>query len=158
MVRKTLIVIALCGVASHGSGGATEPVTGAFEATPCAALCANHAAGADACRAPSPEGSWDEIVVTATGTLLTVEVAPRVDWDSFICTKPESGTNGEVLVVGANLIGDECDNTLGSSNLVPIGCDEVLQIGTEPGTRYVVRAYNVADPFPAPYTIWGAEA
>jgi len=101
----------------------------------------------NACKAPFPDGSYDDVVVTAPAgaRLLTFQIFPLLDWDSFVCSKPASGNNGDLLATGANAIGDACDGILGPGDLSGTGCVETVAVEAIPGRRYVLRAYNWQD-------------
>ena len=97
-----------------------------------------------ACTAPSPAGSFADVVATAPkGTnYLVFSATPTVDWDLFICAKPTRGNNGKLLAVGANPVADANDPTMTCA----IGCYEEVHIPVVAGRKYVLRAYNWSDP------------
>lgn len=145
--------------AGHQLGHATN-VT--FEApVPCMVYCAYwlDAANIDldgdgaediffnACKAPFPEGSYDDVVVTAPAgaRLLRFEIFPALDYDSFVCSKPASGNNGDLLASGAIAVGEACDGVLGPNDPSGTGCRELVNVEVSPGKKYVLRAYNWQD-------------
>ncbi len=85
--------------------------------------------------------------------LVVYVITPEVDWDSFICAKPTSGNNGEMLASGANNVGDPCDGLLGPGDPTGMGCLERSNIPVAPGDKYVFRAYNWSDNFDAPWNL-----
>lgn len=119
-------------------------------------------AGFSACENPPPpeaNGSRPPVkfhadVVTVPAPLpasgyrvvLQLQANPNIDWDTFICKyKSPTDHNGELLTQGANTFAEPCDNLVGPSNLVPIGCKEVAMAPAVTGQRYVLRAYNWLD-------------
>lgn len=122
----------------------------------CSVVCAYWqgpaAAGFNECTNPFPEGSYDQLTVTAPlgANLLKFEIFPVVDYDSFICR----ANNGVTLATGANQGVDNCDNLFGPNNPVSIGCYEKSVTPVVPGTRYLLRVYNWSDATPtqAQYT------
>lgn len=103
----------------------------------------------NACRKPSPAGSYRDIVVTAPKytNMLEFKAKPVIDWDLFICSKPRTGNNGVVLSSGANDTSDTDCQT---------GCAERALIPVRAGLKYVLRAYNWSDtdPLVATYTFY----
>jgi hypothetical protein len=132
-----------------------------FEARPCAEMCAHKSVGTalgyEACERPFPDGSYADTVTDPAPMppegkkiVLRAAISPVVDWDLFICELRSDGShNGRALQVGANVLGENCDNSLGAKNPVPVGCKEIVVTPADAGTQYVLRAYNYADPFPA---------
>lgn len=103
-----------------------------------------------ACDAPFPTGAYeDKTVAVATygggapvnATLFLFAIYPLSDWDSFIC---EPGT-GEELAIGANILGELCDNLLGQNSPVPFGCREFSLIKVKPTDSLILRVYNWSD-------------
>lgn len=91
------------------------------------------------CRHPFPRGSYDDVVIEAPqgARLMEFMAWPRVDWDIFVCSKPEKGRNGNTLETGANEATD-CQ----------VACIEKIEMPVDPGVSYVLRAYNWSDPAP----------
>lgn len=130
-------------------------------AVPCGAVCAywppGDLAGFEACTNPFPPGSFQDILTESAPsragkkTILVLEIFPQVDWDSFICSMGSGGShNGPLLSKGANELPGDCDNLVGPSNPVSVGCKEVAQAPAVAGQKYVLRAYNWSDALPCP--------
>jgi hypothetical protein len=78
-----------------------------------------------------------------------IEIFPQVDWDMFVCDLLSNGShNGATLAVGANMLGENCDNLLGPDNPVLVGCKEKEQLPAAAGKKYVIRVYNWSDAAP----------
>jgi hypothetical protein len=117
------------------------------------ALLTAHAGTPAGCTHPTPEGSYDDKVVKAPkkATWLVFEAWPEVDWDIFVCAAPKKGKTGSRYITsGANSAGavggsgdDLCSQTADT-----LGCPEKIQISVKAGRKYVLRAYNWADPSP----------
>ncbi len=97
------------------------------------------------CTNPSPEGSYDDVVVRAPlkASLMRFEAWPEVDWDIFICKKTRKGVKH--LATGANTLGDGA-TTEEDLCAVGIGCYERADAPVKGGKRYILRAYNWSDP------------
>lgn len=91
-----------------------------------------------ACTQPSPEGSYDDYVVTAPrgSYRMKITYTPTVDWDVYICNKPKSGNNGSLVASETVPYLEEC----------PASCESYVAATVKPGRRYVIRAYNWSDP------------
>jgi len=129
------------------TGVCSPPSTGRFEALPCGVACT--LPDGHACGAPLASWGYDEVRVTAPpgSSVMTVRIDPVVDWDMFVC-------HGAVeRAVGANILGEPCDNALAPQNPAPVGCTERVIVPVMPGQIFTVRAFNIADPFPAPYQV-----
>jgi len=129
------------------TGVCSPPSTGRFEALPCGVACT--LPDGHPCGAPLASWGYDEVRLTAPpgSSVMTVRIDPVVDWDMFVC-------HGAVeRAVGANILGEPCDNALAPQNPVPVGCVERAIVPVTPGATYTVRAFNVADPFPVPYEV-----
>jgi hypothetical protein len=124
-----------------------------FQATPCAIACSYNLKDADrtggqrfdACEAPAPEGSFDDVILKApTGArILTLTITPEVEWDLFLCSKPTRGNNGKLIAKNLNKFW-EC----------PAACPETFSATVSAGRSYVVRAFNVWDPADLPGRYW----
>lgn len=97
-------------------------------------------AAISACGDPFPVAGYADFVVKAPkgANTLIFTIRPSVDWDSYICSKPGRGKS-RVLISGAN-----------SATDCAVTCVETTSIRVKPGQRYILRAYNWADPFPCP--------
>lgn len=155
-MRKVLLAAALALVvmapalpasASHTAGA----VHFSFSAdVPCLVACSYWVDnGFTPCEAPFPPGSYEDKITTAAPTppagklgLLTFEIFPTYDWDSFICANTPAR---EELASGAYAVGDPCDGILGPDDPTGTGCAESATIPTNPGRTYVLRAYNWQD-------------
>jgi hypothetical protein len=169
-MRKALLALAVLAMLVMGAPGAQAHVgqhqfsSGA--ATPCAAMCAYWDAptrlGFTPCEYPFPDGSFVDILTEAapalnagkTHEVLQVQIDPQVDWDSYICSKGTGVSNGtqKQLAQGTNILGENCDNPLGSNNPAPVGCTERASTPAVPSTQYVIRLYNWLDVAPVPGT------
>lgn len=134
--------------------GQTKPKSVTFEAlVPCTVVCSYwlpdppdripFVAGDGApyaCNSPFPEGSYDQITVTAPAraTLLRIDAFPVVDWDVYVCTP-----SGGLVAEGATAAVD-----------CPYGCKESISALVKPGKKYVIRAYNWSDYEPLPAKYW----
>ena len=98
------------------------------------------------CTNPSPEGSYDDVVVRAPlkASLLRFEAWPEVDWDIFICQKTKKGMKH--LATGANTIDEESITSEEDLCAIGIGCYERADAAVKGGKRYILRAYNWSDP------------
>jgi hypothetical protein len=87
-----------------------------------------------ACTAPSPPGSYSDLVVTAPpgANQIFITQTPRVDWDLFLCAKPKSGNNGAYI-----------RKEWSDPHCLTFACKTTLSAPVVPGTRYVVRNFNV---------------
>lgn len=99
----------------------------------------------DAPGLPYEDGTVFQDFVThrapSTAQVLIFEIFPNVDFDSFICSQ-----NGEQeLAVGANELGQNCDNIIGPQNPVPVACTERASITVASNQRYRLRVYNWSD-------------
>lgn len=165
-MRKILLaaVLAIATVApampaqgSHQAGAVHFQFTASV---PCLVVCSywiNN--GFTPCEQPFPPGSYEDRVTTGAPTpgtgklgLLTFEIFPVLDWDSFICANTAARTE---LGQGANNVGDPCDGILGPDDLSGTGCYESVTIPTQAGATYRLRGYNWQDgpiACPASYT------
>jgi hypothetical protein len=157
VVAATLATIAFSVPGAQAHVGTHDFNSGA--ATPCAAMCSYWDVptrlGFTPCEYPFPDGSFVDILTEAapplasgkTHEVLQIEIDPTLDWDSFICSKGTGVSNGtqKQLAQGANNLGENCDNALGSNNPVEEGCIEKASTPAVPGTQYVIRLYNWID-------------
>lgn len=161
-MKRLIAALAIFGAtaqpaAAHsGPPGASE-VT--FEALPCAVACAYWLDnGFEACERPFPPGSYaDHLTAPAPAppegkrvVVLEATIDPKVDWDLFLCESepPHRGyPRGHIL-------GEPCDNLLGSNNLVPVGCHEDYSAPLKVGQTVILRAYNWSDPLPTTGRYW----
>lgn len=116
-----------------------------WSALPCTQAC--WVIAETPCTTPPPEGTYADIVTPpapegADGrtAILEVTIRPIGDWDLYLC----STTTGGTLGVGANILGEPCDNALGPNNVVPMGCEETASTPVQVGQTVIVRAVNIA--------------
>lgn len=164
-MRKTFIGLLAAGALfmaapaqSHvisSSGGGTFTFQGA---APCAVACSYWVdQGFTPCETPFPPGAYLDKTTNGapapaagkTVTVLEGTLDSTVDWDSFLC----ASVAGAELAQGANILGEPCDNLLGSNSLAPVGCHEDLSTPRTTGQTTVFRAYNWSDVGPAP-AVW----
>jgi hypothetical protein len=121
-----------------------SPSAATWEALPCTYAC--HVLYEDPCGAPPPEVFYADVVTppapegpNGRAVVLEASIAPLGDWDLYACTPSGGG-----LGVGANILGDPCDNRLGPNNIVPVGCTETVSVPVSAGQVVVLRAVNIA--------------
>lgn len=149
-VRLAALVVLVAGLgvpvpseATHAMGYTEFELTG----VPCSALCPS---GEDRCALP-PEtvpGSWDEQIVAVPEAiegvvprLLTIAIAPVVDWDLVVCRLSQ----GDHYGFGSTQI-----DPLEPCSIDVIGCVEQIRMPVRPGDVLLIRAFNDTDPFPSP--------
>lgn len=122
-----------------------------WEALPCVGLCRWNTAegGFPACEAPFPPWGFDDVVTAPAPaappgmiTVLEATIDPAIDWDLWICADNPSSAE---LAVGANIIGEPCQNTVGPNSVVPVGCHEDASTPLREGQTVVLRAFNFLD-------------
>jgi hypothetical protein len=133
--------------ANHKAGAVHWEFTASV---PCLVVCSYWIDnGFTPCEAPFPPGSYEDRVSAAAPNpgagklgLLTFEIFPVLDWDSFVCANDSARTQ---LGQGANAVGDPCDGILGPNDLSGTGCYESVTIPVTQGTTYRLRGYNWQD-------------
>lgn len=155
-MRKMLLVAALAfavvspavpASATHKSGAVHWDFTASV---PCLTVCSYWLDnGFTPCEAPFPPGSYEDKISAPAPTpssgkvqVITFEIFPVLDWDSFICANNSAKTQ---LGQGANNVGDPCDGILGPNDLSGTGCYESATVPTTSGSTYVLRGYNWQD-------------
>ena len=156
-MRKTLLAAALAlatvAPAIPAQAGHLGSGTEHFALTvdvPCLVVCSYWIDnGFTPCEHPFPPGSYEDKVTKSAPTpptgrvgVVTYEMTPVLDWDSWICA---NNTDRTELGRGANIIGDPCDGILGPSDYSGTGCKETITIPTLPGQTYRLRGYNWQD-------------
>lgn len=156
-----LAVAALCVAASSPAVAARGPDHRyeAYAPYPCSALCPYwtdfdiQTQWDTACRAEplTVPGSYHDLGITVPAEdggvipkLITWTVRPVVDYDIVVC---HAGPDGRANGKAAGLSVCSCD-VLCTHEM--FGCVEEDSQPVRPGERYVLRAYNWSDLFPAP--------
>lgn len=163
-MRKTIIGLVAIGafalaVPASAHVGANPQSHTFAGAVPCAVACSYWVEqGFTPCEAPFPPGAYLDRTTNAAPTppagkivVLEATLDSGVDWDSFLCANNAAKTE---LAQGANILGEPCDNVLGSNNLAPVGCHEDMSTPVTAGQTVIFRAYNWSDAGPATGKWW----
>jgi hypothetical protein len=168
MVRALTLVAAMCiciasPAQAHGPRSGAQNVTAVtFEAlVPCAIACATWVdlKMFSPCENPFPPGSYDEVLTAPAPAapadrvaLLEATIDPSVDWDMWLCAEQSPHVE---LAQGANELGAPCDyDEPPWAAIYRVNCHEDAVLPLAEGERVIMRAFNVADPLPAPGRYW----